>query len=196
MGNDTLKKIDSFFRRHLLFASFICLSILIHILTLPIHAGGYIEILKESFLWFIPQIIFLSLLNSLPIFIISLILCLSISFEYTPKPSLTLRQTFYLSLISNFIFISLLGCILVSVMGGNVPIAGFLIIVAVSFVYSLGFASFITWFGNAPSYLILFKYKLDIGKYDSAAIIILLNLLVNTLMCILSWANIILHFRM
>jgi hypothetical protein len=82
------------------------------------------------------------------------------------------------------------------VMSGNVPINAFLIIGATSFVYSLFFASFFSWFGNVPSYIIIFRYRIDIGKYDSAAIVIFLNLLANTLMCLFSWAHIILHIRM
>jgi hypothetical protein len=89
-----------------------------------------------------------------------------------------------------------LNSIFLGVMTGNVPINAFLIIGATSFVYSFLFASFFSWFGNVPSYIILFRYKIDIGKYDSAAIVIFLNLLVNTLMCLFSWAHIILHISM
>ena len=196
MGNGTLNKLDSFFRRHLLIASFICLSILIHILTLPIHIESYVEVIKKSFFEFIFQIIFLSILNIFPILFISLFLCFSVSFKYTSEPSLTLRQSFYISLISNFVFFFFLNIVFILLKADVAPITSFLIISATSFIYSLLFAIFFSWFGNVPSYIIIFRYKIDIGKYDSAAIVIFLNLLVTTLMCLFSFAHIILHFRM
>jgi len=177
-------------------ASFICLSILIHILTLPIHIESLIEELKKSLFDFVTSVILLSILNIIPIFLISLFLFLSISFKYTSEPSLTLRQSFYISLISNFVFISFLNIVFLLVMAGYTPITSFIIIGAASFAYSFLFASFFSWFGNVPSYIILFRYKIDIGKYDSAAIVIFLNLFVNTLMCLFSYAHIILHFSM
>ena len=196
MGNDSLNKLDSFFRRHLLIASFICLSILIHILTLPIHIKLLIEQLKQSLLTVIATLIYLSVLNIIPILFISLFLYLSISFERTPKPSLTLRQTFFISLISNFIIIFFLYSIFWAFIAEATPIYYYLILGATSFVYSFLFASFFSWFGNTPNYITIFRYKIDIGKYDSAAIVLFFNLLVNTLMCLFSWAHILLHISM
>jgi amino acid permease len=100
-----INKIDLYLRRHMLFASFICLIILIHVLTLPIHIDEFLDQVKESFFNVVASFFFLTILNAIPIFLFSFLLHISMNFQYSSEPNLTFRHTFYISLFSNFILI-------------------------------------------------------------------------------------------
>ena len=161
MQNNILKKIDLFLRRHLIFASFIFLSLLIHVLTLPIHIESLLEQAKKSFFILVVSLFPITILNSIPIFLFSLFLYIFIDFDFSSEPPLTARQVFLISLFSSLILTSTLFIIFFSYLGGfNIrPIQTMLSIIASSSIYSLLFAAFISWYGNVPHYISFFKYK-------------------------------------
>jgi hypothetical protein len=200
MNYSVINKIDLFLRRHLLMASFICLTILIHVLTLPIHIEYFLDQVKESFFNVVTSYFFLTILNAIPVFLFSFLLYLSTRFEYSSEPNLTLRQTFSISLFSNSILISFMYFLFFLFLGrgeiGVTLIRYLIFIILTACVYSLIFSAFFSWFGNVPNSILVFKYKFIFSKFDSVVMIILLNCLVNTLMCLFSFAHIILHFRM
>jgi hypothetical protein len=200
MKYNAINKIDLYLRRHMLLASIICLTILIHVLTLPIHIDKFLDQERESIFNVVASYFYLTILNAIPILLISFLLYISLNFQYSSESNLTLRQVFYFSLFSNFILINLMYFVFFLFLGGgeiDASLIRYLIIVILTAcTYSLLFSAFFSWFGNVPNYIIVFRYKIIFTKFDSIAMIFFLNCLVNTPMCLFSFAHIILHFRM
>jgi hypothetical protein len=198
MKYNAINKIDLFLRRHMLLASFVCLTILIHVLTLPIHIEEILDQERGFFFDVVVTYFFLTILNAIPILLLSFFLYKSMNFKYSSEPNLTLRKTFYISLFSNFILINLMYFVFFLLLGGgeiDTSLIRYLIyVILTACAYSLLFAAFFSWFGDVPNYIIVFKTRIIFNKFDSVVMIIFLNCLVNILMCLFSFAHIILHF--